>query len=276
MPETSSAPAAASSPSRLIDMREAGDPEWRAIYDGMLGLAMTQQPAWFRPLLRKSRRLQTMTGYDHWSRAWEYPWAVGAAELPKAPRCLLDVGGGGSPFLPWFAAQGHECHIVDPSLDQGRFFAWDPQRSPWKNARTLAKQTSFRVSGIRTLWGLPKNAGKEPGLLHYWPRSADALGFPDATFDRVFCLSVIEHIPHALWPMCMREFVRVLRPGGRLVITMDMETSEANERLYRKLVEACPLRLLGNPDYPTPIDPDEAQRRHPRNWYETLGLVWSK
>jgi hypothetical protein len=55
-----------------------------------------------------------------------------------------------------------------------------------------------------------------------------------------------------------------------------METSEANDHLYRRLVEASPLRLLGNPDYPTPLDPEEAQRRHPKNWYETLGLIWTK
>ena len=74
----------------------------------------------------------------------------------------------------------------------------------------------------------------------------------------------------------MREFSRVLRPGGRLVITMDMETSEADERLYARLVEACPLRLVSNPTYSVPLDPGEAQKRHPGHWYETLGLVWSK
>lgn len=261
-------------PSRLLDLREAADPSWRSIYDGMLALSLAQQSAWFRPWLKRSRRLQRMTGYDHWSRAWEYPWAVVAAELGNAPVRLLDVGGGGSPFAPWLAARGHECHIVDPSLDQGRFFAWDPGRSAWKNARALAKQSAFRLAGIRTSWGLPKDGAG--ARLRYWPQSADRLEFPDAHFDRVFCLSVIEHIPRAVWPACMREFARVLRPGGRLVITMDMETSEANELLYARLVEACPLRLVGDPTYPVPLDPAEAQKRHPGNWYETLGLVWSK
>ena len=264
-------------------MREAANPSWKSIYGEMLRLSLDRQPRWFRPLLRKSRRLQTMTGYDHWSRAWEYPWAVLAAGLdgggdrrtpPARPLRILDVGGGGSPFAPWLAARGHEAHVVDPSLDQGRFFAWDPGRSAWKNARTLAKQSAFRLTGVRTLWGLPKDGAA--ARLHYWPYMAQKMDFPDAHFDRVFCLSVIEHIPHDLWPGCMREFVRVLRPGGRLVITMDMETSEANERLYRKLVAACPLRLEGDPDYPVPLDPAEAQGRHPKNWYETLGLVWIK
>src|SRR6516165_4353795 len=141
MPEPSVRAAPAFPASQLLDMREAADASWRAIYDGMLALSMAQQPAWFRPLLRRSRRLQTMTGYDHWSRAWEYPWAVLAADLPATPVRVLDVGGGGSPFAPWLSSRGHEVHVVDPSLDQGRFFAWDPKRGAWKNFLTLAKRT---------------------------------------------------------------------------------------------------------------------------------------
>jgi len=74
----------------------------------------------------------------------------------------------------------------------------------------------------------------------------------------------------------MREMARVLKPGGRLVMTMDMETEEADARLYMRLVESSPLALRGDPHYPAPIDRAEAQRRHPGNWYATLGMVWSK
>jgi SAM-dependent methyltransferase len=261
--------------SGLLDMREAERPEWRANYDGMLRLALAQQPGWFRPILLRSRRLQSMTGYDHWSRAWEYPWAVANAELGPPPQRVLDVGGGGGPFAPWLAAQGHEAHVADPSLDRGRWFAWDPGRGAWRNARTLLKQTAFRAAGIRTLWGLPRGDGSADHL-HHHPFSANRMEFPDGFFDRVFCLSVIEHVPRELWPACMKEMARVLKPGGRLVMTMDMETREADARLYMQLVEACPLALQGDPHYHAPIDRDEAQRRHPGNWYETLGMVWTK
>jgi len=262
-------------------MRECADPAFRGIYAGMRALDLARQPAWFRPLLARSRRLRGMTGFDHWSRAWEYPWAVieaGLAPPPAAPLRLLDVGGGGSPFGPWLATHGHEVHVADPSLDQGRDFAWDPARSAYRNARTVAKRAAFRLLGVRSLWGLPDRAGGEVrgDGPRYHAFGAQALGFPEAHFDRVFCLSVIEHIPHDLWPACVREFERVLRPGGRLVITMDMETHEADARLPLRLVETCTLRLQGDPRYPVPIDPLEAQRRHPGNWYETFGLAWIK
>ena len=56
--------------SRLLDMRDCRDGAFAAIHRDMLALALSQQPRWFRPLLRKSRTLQGWTGYDHWSRAW--------------------------------------------------------------------------------------------------------------------------------------------------------------------------------------------------------------
>ncbi|HXH27911.1 MAG TPA: class I SAM-dependent methyltransferase [Candidatus Polarisedimenticolia bacterium] len=259
-------------PSRLLDLRECADERFRSVHREMLRIDLRRQPAWFRPLLVRWARLQRMTGYDHWSRAWEYPWAIEAAALGKPPLRLLDVGGGGSPFSLYLARCGHEVHVSDPSLDRGRSVLFDAGRGLLPNLRSLAKRGLFRVAGINSLWGLP---GERDSPVRYHPDPADHLGFPDRHFDRVFCLSVMEHIPHDLWAACMREFARVLRPGGRLVITLDMETREANERLYRRLVDACPLSLLGSPDFETPLKPDDQQRRHPGHGYETIGLVWS-
>ncbi len=45
---------------------------------------------------------------------------------------------------------------------------------------------------------------------------ADALPFPDASFDRVFSSMMFHHLPAAERPAVLAEIRRVLRPGGRL------------------------------------------------------------
>ncbi len=181
--------------SRLLDMRDCRDGAFAAIHRDMLELDLSQQPRWFRPLLKKSGALQRFTGYDHWSRAWEYPWAVLAADMGPRALAALDVGGGGSPFALYLAARGHDTHVADPSLDQGTSFVFDRQKSLYRNVRSLAKRLIFRAAGIHSLWGLPGKDDRRPVRFHACP--ADRLDFPDRRFDRVFCLSVMEHIPGA-------------------------------------------------------------------------------
>ena len=46
------------------------------------------------------------------------------------------------------------------------------------------------------------------------------LSFGDACFDKVYSLSVLEHIPDRGDTECVRELARVLAPGGRCVLTV--------------------------------------------------------
>lgn len=46
--------------------------------------------------------------------------------------------------------------------------------------------------------------------------SATALPFADASFDVSYSFKVLAHIPD--WDACMRELVRVTRPGGHIII----------------------------------------------------------
>lgn len=48
-----------------------------------------------------------------------------------------------------------------------------------------------------------------------------ALPFPDASFDHVFALAVLHHIPSdGLRQQAVRELARVIKPGGRITITV--------------------------------------------------------
>jgi SAM-dependent methyltransferase len=48
---------------------------------------------------------------------------------------------------------------------------------------------------------------------------APPLAFDDAAFDLVYALSVLTHLPEELQLLWLRELHRVLRPGGRLLVT---------------------------------------------------------
>jgi SAM-dependent methyltransferase len=80
--------------------------------------------------------------------------------------------------------------------------------------------------------GRPLRArGREVGrLASVLQGDAFALPFRDATFDRVICAEVMEHVHD--YGRAARELARVLRPGGRLAVTIPTATSE---RLYLRL-----------------------------------------
>ncbi|GIW59911.1 MAG: hypothetical protein KatS3mg087_0977 [Patescibacteria group bacterium] len=44
------------------------------------------------------------------------------------------------------------------------------------------------------------------------------LPFPDNTFDKIICTEVLEHVPDD--NLAMRELLRVLKPGGKLAVTV--------------------------------------------------------
>lgn len=63
--------------------------------------------------------------------------------------------------------------------------------------------------------------------------SAAALPFPDERFDLVTLLDVIEHVPDGEEPRVLAEARRVLRPGGRLVISTNTDRSAVEWKHYR-------------------------------------------
>lgn len=50
--------------------------------------------------------------------------------------------------------------------------------------------------------------------------SADALPFEDDSVDCVICSEVLEHVPENLRASVMTEIARVLKPGGRFIMTV--------------------------------------------------------
>lgn len=246
-------------PSKVLDMRDCVSPAFSSIHNEISRVANKLQPVWFRPFFRIlpiKHRLE----FDHWSRKWEYPWALLNANLQAGMR-VLDVGSGGSPFPLYLGIKGFECYAADPSLDQG---------NPKQNWR----RSFISFFGITAAWGCPPHRRSLP--VRYCRDSIQKLSFSDDFFDGVFCLSVMEHVPQSEWSLCMEQLSRVVKSGGRLLLTLDMLTPGANARVYKRLISACPLDLIGNVDYTVPIPDEDKRLRHLGHTYETIGLVWKK
>jgi SAM-dependent methyltransferase len=137
---------------------------------------------------------QDSVSYLHPSKHWEYPWALEQAALP--PRCeILDAGCGASIFPVYLAGCGHRVSACDIELP-GRL---------------------DRLHGV---------------LVNYTCGDLTALPFHDNRFNVVFCISVIEHLPREKMPAALGELGRVLRPGGRLLLTTDFCRQAGEEMWY--------------------------------------------
>ena len=66
-------------------------------------------------------------------------------------------------------------------------------------------------------WRSPTDPIRPTASVHFVEGDAQALPFADGSFDAILMSDVIEHIPDDA--QAMREVVRVLRPGGRFVLS---------------------------------------------------------
>ena len=143
-------------------------------------------------------------------RGMEYALTLRGLDLPEAAR-VLDIGSPKLLFL-WLAAK-----------TRLELTATDIQDSFIPPARDLLERL-----------GLAEQIG---GRLRLETQDARALTFPDDSFDAVYSISVLEHIPDDGDSLALREIARVLRPGGRLCLTVPFSTKYEEEWVGRDVFE---------------------------------------
>jgi SAM-dependent methyltransferase len=81
-------------------------------------------------------------------------------------------------------------------------------------------QDADELSNVRELFVAMREAGEVPVGAEADVKEGDALSLPfaDGEFDRVVAAEILEHIPADI--QAIQELVRVLRPGGRIALTV--------------------------------------------------------
>lgn len=131
----------------------------------------------------------------HWSRVFEWPWVILNGDL-ESTHDVLDAGGG------WAVLQyalSRRCRTVTNL---------DCLASSLKAVDLMAYRLGFQ--NIKTQEG-----------------SIADIPYQDNSFDRVVCVSVVEHVSD--WRKCIDEMFRVLKPGGYLLLTMDVASKATSD-----------------------------------------------
>jgi SAM-dependent methyltransferase len=143
------------------------------------------------------------------SRHWEYPWAIEQSGiLQEEGLRILDVAPDFTFPYANFLADSHMTTFID--LEKRN---WSKTISWGAGDRDLAARGDYRIMDVRKM------------------------AFPSATFDRIFCISVLEHLVcptqdpdhpdlSSLFDPCrarpaLAEMRRCLKPEGRILLTVD-------------------------------------------------------
>jgi SAM-dependent methyltransferase len=162
------------------------------------------------------------------TREFEYPWAWHAAKLVPGMD-VVEIGGGLSGFQ--FSLSRFGCNVtnVDPGMNE---HGW-----PCNPESISVLNRTFRTQ-VR--------------LMHADISRAE---LQRDSYDRVFCISVMEHLDEQVRHAAMRKAYDCLRPGGLAILTVDLFlgltpfTNRESNRFgtncnVRRLIEAAPFRMI--------------------------------
>lgn len=131
----------------------------------------------------------------HWSRQVEYPWALRQVNWNNHERCL-DVGSAWSVLKYAIAYRCNRVDVLEPNEEYIRIT--QPSIDHFRNLFAKQELCIYQVHG-----------------------DARCIPFRDNMYDHVFCISTMEHIPDNRL-QAVQECIRVLKPGGKLIMTIDV------------------------------------------------------
>lgn len=146
----------------------------------------------------------------HATRIFEYPWAVLNTDLQPTD-FVLDAGGGDTPLQFYLA--NHCKKVVNMDLE-----------------RHLLERAALLARNIRCENIVFINRDLKQSL------------FKDNTFDKIFCISTIEHDTQPF--LIAKELYRILKPNGTLIVTMDVGAKNLSIDDAKKMTEYYGLEFM--------------------------------
>jgi len=157
-----------------------------------------------------SQVMKWVQNYDDYpTRKFEYPFSFYTTGLDSKMR-LLDAGCSIDPFSPFLANKGFLVFGVDNFKSHD--VQWDPEHGLFKgNLRGMDKVKVYNKFLKRRL-----NIS-----VNYYNEDMCSTHFNNNYFDRIFCISVLEHLPDYKIKIAFDEWRRILKKNGYVILTMD-------------------------------------------------------
>lgn len=168
-----------------------------------------------------------------WSRFYEYEWA---RQFCEPDDVALDAGCGiCHPFKFYLADACREVHACD--IDE----------------RILRPEAILediaRDFGAAAAKDFPS---KYFDRVHYARTSLTSLPYTDGKFDKIYCISVLEHLPpHDIY-LALRECARTLKDNGLFVLTFDYPTIDL--AFFSNLLPHAALTFAGDVSFELPAN----------------------
>ncbi|MFA5038995.1 MAG: class I SAM-dependent methyltransferase [Candidatus Omnitrophota bacterium] len=162
-------------------------------------------------------------------KLWENTFVLAHA-CPGPADTVLDLGGASTLFSFYLASLGCQTHVLD--YDVGHY-------GLIYNARHVSRAMDWNMRVYNRDLARP-------------------LPFSRDTFDKVYCICVLEHLSPQVRRRTMGEIARVLKPGGMAALTFDFNAQRKDpwtdqglrfghkEALARDILEPSGLKIFGN------------------------------
>lgn len=195
----------------------------------------------FRDIMDKmiavSTEMKWIVDYTNFpTRLLEYPWAVNIAKL-ESGMILADMGCSLDPLVPTLSKMGYKVTGVDNFSSHDE--KWDIHNG-FRNGS---------LTGIKKIKEFKNNLIKLNISPNYLVGDMSRTKLLDKSLDRIFCISVLEHLSPLKVRLTLSEWYRILKQGGLVVLTVDYSINEKCNFDIGHVIEHSGFELDGNINY---------------------------